>query len=142
MCSGNSGPTFADYYMSELENKLLSEPDECNPLYYRSYVNNILTIFKNKSSTGKFRNKLASTTVLDFFHELSQNHHFQFTDVKLNRTLNLSFTTTVYIKPADNGLYLNSASHTHINYSKSVIKTLAERALNKQRMTTDKSKLS
>ena len=61
--------TFADFFMSELENKFLPVPDEYNPLYYRRYIDDILAISKDKCSMENFKNKLTITSVLDFTHE-------------------------------------------------------------------------
>ena len=72
------GSTFADFYMSDLGNKLLSEPVECNLLHYRRYVDDALTIFEEKTSVNSFENKFASTRVLDFIHDEAQNEQFQF----------------------------------------------------------------
>ena len=39
--------TFAEFYMSQFENKLLSQNDKkSNPIFYVRHVDNILTFFK------------------------------------------------------------------------------------------------
>ena len=41
------GLTFTDFYMSHLENKLLSQNDKkSKPIFYVRYVDDILTVFK------------------------------------------------------------------------------------------------
>ena len=122
------GPTFADMYMSEIENKILLQPDQCNPQYYRRYVDDILAIFNSKEDIETFKSKLQRSSVLEFTHEEAEGNSFHFLDVSLLFNEDGTFQTTTYIKPTDKGLYTNFNSHTHLSYKKSVIKTLIRRA--------------
>ena len=81
------GPTFSVYYMSELENKLLSKP-----LYHRWYVYDLLITSNGKMSTHSNRNKFTMTSRLDFTYEDAQDESFQFSDVKLTKTMEGNFT--------------------------------------------------
>lgn len=54
---------------------------------------------------------------------------FNFLDLQLNLQTNCKFTTSVYIKPTDKGLYTNFRSPTPEVYKKSVVKTLIHRAI-------------
>ena len=49
------GPTSADFYVSEIENKLLNQNKITNPRFYRKYVDDILAIFTNKSHVSWFK---------------------------------------------------------------------------------------
>ena len=72
-----------------------------------------------------FKNKLRITSGLDFTHEEAQDEQLQFLDLKLKKIFIGNFLTFVYTKPAKNGLYANSASHTYHTYidcTKSVVK--------------------
>jgi len=123
------GPTFADFYMAELENKLLNQTKITNPWFYRRYVDDIIAIFHNKSHVNWFKARLRRNSVLNFTHEEMTNNKFSFLDIELRLCNNLHFSTSVYVKPTDKGIYANYSSHIPLSYKKSVIKTLIHRAL-------------
>ena len=123
------GPTFADFYMSDLENKLLHENRKSNPTYYKRYVDDIFAIFKNDRHINLFKSRMTRHSVLRFTHEEMKNNRFNFLDVNITVTPDLSIETSVYIKPTDKGNYMNYASCTPDNYKKSIIKTLVHRAI-------------
>ena len=54
---------------------------------------------------------------------------FNFLDLSLNLNPDGKFSSAVYIKPTDQGLYTNFNSNTPLAYKKSVVKTLIHRAL-------------
>jgi len=122
------GPTFADFYMSQLENKLLREKKISNPWYYKRYVDDIIAIFHHKSHVNWFKIRLARNSVLSFTHEEMSGDLFHFLDIELQLMNNGKFNTSVYIKPTDKGLYANYNSYIPETYKKSVVKTLIYRA--------------
>lgn len=122
------GPTFADFYMSALENHMMSQNLISNPLFFVRYVDDILAIFKSKSHVNYFIRRLHNNSVLKFTTELMDGNCFNFLDVKLTLE-NRNFNTSVYIKPTDKGIYSHFSSHTLNSYKISVIKTLFFRAL-------------
>ena len=124
------GPTYADFYMSNLENNLMNQHNRVsNPKFYRRYVDDIFAIFKKPNHISLFKQRLSRNSVLKFTHEEATSNSFQFLDIKLNVENNGSFSTTVYIKPTDKGLYTNFDSHIPISYKKSIVKSLVHRAL-------------
>ena len=58
-----------------------------------------------------------------------RNNVFYFLDAKLVIDESGHFDTSVYIKPADKGLYTNYLSYIPDSYKKSIIKTLVFRAI-------------
>ena len=71
------GPTFADFYMSHLENKLLSQNDKkSNPIFYVRYVDDILTVFKTRGHINHFINRLQAGSVLKFTYEPMVDNRF------------------------------------------------------------------
>ena len=126
---GPLAPTFADFYMSALEVHTLSQQNELsNPLFYVRYVDDVLTIFRNSNHIQAFINRLTNNSALEFTYEKMQGDSFNFLDVKLKIVSN-KITTSVYIKPTNNGLYSHYRSSTLESYKTATIKTLIHRAL-------------
>lgn len=123
------GPTFADFYMANIETKLLQENRASNPVYYKRYIDDIIAIFKDKRHIELFKQRLSRSSVLNFTHEEPAGNKFHFLDVQLIISNNGEIQTSVYIKPTDKGSYSNFQSHTLPTYKKSIIKTLVFRAL-------------
>ena len=124
------GPTFADFYMSYLENKLLLQTDKAsNPVHYFRYVDDIFVIFRNKSHIHHFIRRLESNSQLKFTHEAMQGTKFNFLDLALKVESNGRITTSIYIKSTDKGVYANFQSHVPLRYKKAVINSLVNRAI-------------
>ena len=62
------GPTFADFYMSHLENAVLSLNRVSNPVFYRRYVDDILAVFTTDRQVNLFNRRLEHSSVLKFLH--------------------------------------------------------------------------
>ena len=122
------GPTFADFYMSSLENYVLSQDKISNPIFYVRYVDDILTVFRSNNHLSHFKRRLISNSVLNFTHETMVDDNFHFLDVNMHLSNN-RITTSVYIKPTNNGSYIDFKSYTLDQYKVSTIKTLVYRAL-------------
>ena len=131
------GPTFADFYMSNLEHKLLGENRTSNPRFYNRYVDDILAIFNRKNHVAFFKRRLTRSSVLQFTHEEMTDETFHFLDVKLTLKTDGSFSSNVFIKPTDNGLYSDFNSYSPLAYKKSIIKSLIHRALKYTSSWTD-----
>ena len=132
--NGNSmgsplGPTYADFYMSSLENNIMSQKNEYNPSLYLRYVDDIFTIFDSESDIARFVNNLQNSSVLKFTTETMKSNTFNFLDVKLTVDKSGCINTGVFIKPTDKGLYPNFKSHTLLRYKKSILKSLFHRAI-------------
>ena len=123
------GPTMADFYMADLENKLLSETKISNPIKYLRYVDDTICIFNSRSHISHFIRRLTKNSVLNFTYEVMCNDTFNFLDVMLNQRADGSFDTSVYVKPTDKGLYANYSSHIPAQYKNSVISSLVNRAI-------------
>ena len=122
------GPTLADFYMSQLENDLLSQNKISNPCFYVRYVDDILAIFNTKNHVHHFVRRLQNNSVLKFTTDFMINNSFHFLDIKIVIENN-NFLTSVYTKPTDKGSYSKYSSHTLDSYKKSTVKTLINRAV-------------
>ena len=124
------GPTFADFYMSYVENYLLSQSNRIsNPCFYTRYVDDIMAVFNSPNHVHYFINRLRNSSILNFTVEYAKNGKFAFLDVLMNIDDGGNITTSVYCKPTDKGVYCNYFSHTSEMYKRSVIKTLVFKAL-------------
>ena len=123
------GPTFADFYVSNLENILLSQDKISNPSFYFRYVDDIIAVFKSKHHVKYFIRRLKNCSVLNFTVDPMVNNKFHFLDISMSIGEGGAIETGVYIKPTDTGLYVNFNSYLPDNYKISVIKTLVNRAL-------------
>ena len=123
------GPTMADFYMAELESKLLNEIKISNPVKYLRYVDDTICIFKSKNHIHHFIRRLTNNSELKFTYELMDGDTFHFLDVSLKLRSDGCFDTSVFIKPTDNGLYTNYSSLVPQQYKHSVVSFLVNRAL-------------
>ena len=123
------GPTFADFYMSNLENNLLNQQAASNPAHYFRFMDDTFTIFNRKSHIRYFVQRLESNSKLKFTQEGMKDNTISFLDisVKLENTGQLS--TSIFTKPTDKGVYANFQSHIPLQYKKSVINSLVRRAI-------------
>ena len=123
------GPTFADFYVSNLENNLLSQDRISNPIFYFRYVDDVIAVFKSENHVKYFIRRLKDSSVLNFTVDPMHNNKFHFLDVSMLISEDGAIQTGVHIKPTDTGLYVNFNSYLPENYKISVVKTLVNRAL-------------
>ena len=93
------GPTFADFYMSHVENYLLSQNRVSNPVFYVRYVDDTLAIFDSNNHVRHFINRLKANSVLNFTFDKMTDNCFNFLDIKLSKQPGGKFATSVFIKP-------------------------------------------
>ena len=122
------GPTFADFYMSHVENYLLSQNRVSNPVFYVRYVDDTLAIFNSNNHVRHFINRLKANSVLNFTFDKMTDNCFNFLDIKLSKQPDGKFATSVFIKPTDKGVYMNYNAFSPEIYKKSILKTLIFRA--------------
>jgi len=122
------GPTFADFYMSNIENKILNDNNPTNPEFYVRYVDDTFVIFKDFSHINLFKTKLVDISCLKFTYEKPKNNYINFLDINIKFKENGKIEKGVYVKSTDKGTYLNFESFTPLNYKLTTIKTLVHRA--------------
>jgi hypothetical protein len=120
------GPTFAEFYMCELENRVLLDA-QIKPDLYCRYVDDIFVIVRDEVHMMELRAALERNSVLTFTYEFGQNHTLPFLDI-LVQDDNNSFVTKVYRKPTDVGKVLNQESECPQRYKISTIRALIHRA--------------
>ena len=120
------GPTFANYYMCDLENKIAQNyPDEM-PVIYARYVDDIFILTNSRDSIEKLKSRFEDNSVLKFTYELEINSKLAFLDTLVTRQEEL-LTTSIYTKDTNNGDCINYLSLCPERYKTGVIKTLLHR---------------
>ena len=120
------GPTFANFYMGDLENRVFKTVTD-KPNIYGRYVDDIFVQIEDLSQLIQLRDAFQSHSVLNFTYEVSTNGSLPFLDV-LVKNYNDKFVTQVYHKPTDHGHCLNGLSECTDKYKTSVINNYLNRA--------------
>ena len=120
------GPTFANFYMGDLENKILPNLERPPTIYCR-YVDDIFVQVNNIQDLEIIQNELKSNSVLNFTVELNENKKLPFLDIKVDATKD-TFHTKIYKKETDAGVCLDGNSCCAEKYKISVINNYINRA--------------
>jgi hypothetical protein len=119
------GPTFANAYMANLEEKVLSSCD-FKPSIYLRYVDDIFVVAKDETELEALRVSLENESVLKFTREIG-NNKLPFLDVDITVN-NDRIETSVYVKRTNSGECLNFNSQCPDKYKRGVVFTLINRA--------------
>ena len=112
------GPTFANFYMADLENRVLNIPG-LKPNIYCRFVDDIYTDAKLELLL-KIKKSMEEHSVLKFTYELSNNNQLPFLDILTHYDTD-KFASSVYIKPTDAGICLNGNSECPDRYKEAVV---------------------
>ena len=122
---GPLGPTFSNFYMADLENRVMSMPN-MKPNIYCRYVDDIYTD-AHPELLLEIKKAMEENSVLKFTSEKAIDGQLPFLDVLTMYTTE-NFTTKVYVKPTDNGNCLNGISECPDKYKETVILSYLKRA--------------
>ena len=120
------GPTFANYYMGNLENHIFENSDR-KPHIYGRYMDDIFVQVKDEEELIGLKNLFQENSTLNFTYELNVNSKLPFLDVLVDSSFQ-NFRTSVYHKPTDQGNCLNGESECTERYKTSVITNYMNRA--------------
>jgi hypothetical protein len=129
------GPTFANFFMAEVETRALDNIDE-KPTIYCRYIDDIFLLC-NEVTLQSLRNEMITISGLNFTYETSIDDKLPFLNVLVEKNGD-SFRTMVYRKPTDNGVCMNASGDTPKQYKMSVIKGFLYRA---KSICSDKNEL-
>jgi hypothetical protein len=119
------GPTFANFYMANVEKQALQEIS-LKPNIYARYVDDIFVVVRDEEHIKQLQEKLQNNSVLRFTYELG-NKTLPFLDVKIEN-MDDQYHTTVYVKNTNTGECLNYQSECPDKYKIGVINTFLRRA--------------
>ena len=107
------GPLFANFYMCEIERKLLNDPTIAPQIYCR-YVDDIFVDVRDEAHLHAIIEAMQSNSILKFTYELSVANKLPFLDVMITTHEN-KFVTSVYRKASDAGKCLNGAGECPVD---------------------------
>lgn len=120
------GPTYANFYMCDLENKVIHNASE-KPKTYCRYVDDIFVVVRNEEQLRKLKQDMEEASILKFTYELSVENKIAFLDVNIEKS-DGKYVTTVHRKPTDLGRCLNAKSECPERYKLSVVNAYIKRA--------------
>ena len=121
------GPLFANFYMSEIEKKVLADPNIAPHIYCR-YVDDVFVDVRNIDHLHRLVEVMQDNSILRFTYEISVHNKIPFLDVLVHNK-DGDFDTTVYRKNTDAGTCLNAKSECPNRYKTSVIRSFIRRAV-------------
>ena len=113
------GVTFANYYMCNLENKVMKD-NSLKPTICTRYVDDCFVVVRDENHLRTLKNEMERQSSLKFTYELSINKILPFLDVKVEGTED-GFSTSVFRKPTSSGSYLNAKSECPERYKDGMI---------------------
>ena len=121
-------PTLANIFVSELENKIMSELGKKGVVTWMRYVDDTFAIVESKDRVSDILNFLnVQHKNIKFTYECEENFFISFLDVRVKRT-ETGFLTDVYRKKTFTGSYLHWNSLTTTQYKTGLIKCLLDRS--------------
>ena len=122
------GPTLANAFLVHFEKNWLQNcPSDFKPHYYRRYVDDIFVLFTSPKHLEAFRNFLNGRHAnMSFTTEREKQNRMSFLDIAIICE-NKTFTTSVYRKPAVNGVYTHFDSFLQSTYMFGTVYILAYR---------------
>ena len=121
------GPTFANFYMCNLENQILPTISNFDKCVYSRYVDDIFLAVPNYHVLDNIKKQFERHSVLKFTHEIEINRKLSFLDTLVTREHDY-LKTAVYTKETNTGNLINYNSACPNRYKISVINTLLHRA--------------
>jgi hypothetical protein len=127
MMGSSLGPSFANFYMCELENKIFEQYPEKAPLVYARYVDDIFVMVDDAIKLTELKNLFECHSVLKFTFEKEKNDQLAFLDVLVKRHES-ELLTSVHVKSTNSGECINYNGICPERYKTGVIKCLLHRA--------------
>ena len=123
------GPTFANIFMSFLEESFLSQcPASFKPVFYKRYVDDTFLLFREENHAASFLHFVNTFHPnIKFTMEAESSNQLPFLDILVSRS-NGQFMTGIFRKETFTGLGLNFFSHSPLSFKVNSCKTLLSRA--------------
>jgi hypothetical protein len=121
------GPTFANYYMCNLENTVFANNPSLKPPTYCRYVDDIFMVLDNFHQLTTIKTAFETCSVLNFTFEIESMKQIPFLDTLITRN-NQIVTTSIFTKATNTGECLNFNSICPDRYKIGVITNFLHRA--------------
>ena len=115
------GPTIANFFLADIENKILQNSADFHPKLYLRYVDDIFCVFNNKASSDKFLDLLNKQHNNIKFTVEHASETLPFLDVEVTITES-GIETKIYRKQTHFNLLLNCNAIYPINWKSDLIK--------------------
>ena len=119
--------TLANYFMCEVENKIL-ENVHIKPHLYARYIDDIFLEISNEKELIYLKSLFIQESGLNFTHEMNVNNVLPFLDVLIDNQDKEKYARAVYTKPTKSQDCINFECDAPERYKTGVIKTLLNRA--------------
>ena len=117
------GVSRASFYMVDLENKIFQDDPSLKPSIYVSYVDDCFMFVKSDDHSEQIVCAFKENSVLIFTTETEIDKKRNFLDVHVN-TEDGGFTTSVYKKETNKGIYIHARSESPDRYKVNTIKNM------------------
>ena len=121
-------PLLAEWFIANIENKLLESDIIFKPLFYRRYVDDIFAVFKSVDDRDAFFNLLNDSHRNLTFTMETTTGFLPFLDIEILIN-DGKFETRVYRKPTNTKVLMNFNSNAPIKWKKSLVNYMLLRAL-------------
>ena len=118
--------TFANFYMTNIENFVFENYPSLKPTIYCRFVDEFFLLINPEDQLLLLVETFKETSVLNFISEIEQNRQLNFLDVSINNQ-KPSLSTYVFTKPTNSGIYLDSKSERPERCKVSTVKALIHR---------------
>ena len=123
------GPTIANIFMSNFEEKVFDSYEGNLPIFYRRYIDDVFAVFNDYDDCQLFLEYMNNQNDnIKFTLETENEDCLPFLDVMITRECDGSVSTSVYRKPNFSGLVMQYDSFVPAYYKKSLVNGLIHRA--------------
>ena len=122
-------PLLANWFVSKIERNIFSDSknNQCKPIFYKRYVDDIFAVFTNSSDRDRFFTVLNSSHPnLQFTMEITTDA-LPFLDVEITAKDGM-YNTRVYRKPTNTGVLLNFESIAPLKWKKALVRGMLNKA--------------
>ena len=120
------GVTFANFYMAHLENSVFHNQPDLKPQVYCRFIDDCFLIVDSEDDLEPITDAFKQNSVLNFTREIGGSK-INFLDVTVENEGSNEYSTKVYRKPTDPGIFIHEKSECPERYKEGTIKNLIHR---------------
>ena len=120
------GVTFANFYMAHLENSVFHNQPDLKPQVYCRFIDDCFLIVDSEDDLEPITDAFKQNSVLNFTREIGGSK-INFLDVTVENEGSNEYSTKVYRKPTDPGIFIHEKSECPERYKEGTITNLIHR---------------